>query len=303
LSVNSTRSRMNLTSIFILGSRIPPEVAQEIAGHNADDISTLRAMSLVSSTMRSVAIADLFSVIHFACVEDFARWLDMLSRTPRLGTVVRKVKFSDPAEPWLERHRGLVAAARLWRSDTPPIIPPMPTVRAIEWHGGLLGPFTQQVMVAYLALFPNVRELHLKYFNFESCTSLANILGVCGRLRVLSFSISFVDQSESLDETTAPTASEAARLQLCSFNLAGLQELAVTASGVKEDFLSYLVERSPPAKLKSLVFGRSMESFPCSIDVMEKLLRLGARSLVNLVLDPTLEYSWSEELVTIKSPY
>jgi hypothetical protein len=62
-----------MTISISLPSSNAAEIAHEIAGHNADDVGTLRAMALVSKTTRSVAITHLFSRIHFACVEDFSQ--------------------------------------------------------------------------------------------------------------------------------------------------------------------------------------------------------------------------------------
>jgi hypothetical protein len=73
----------------------------------------------------------LFSSIHFACVEDFSQWLDML-RTPMLNSVVKKVKFSDRKKDSLRR-QGLGSVTELLDSTSPPVIPPLPTVHSVKW--------------------------------------------------------------------------------------------------------------------------------------------------------------------------
>ncbi|KAJ7841639.1 hypothetical protein B0H13DRAFT_2099476, partial [Mycena leptocephala] len=141
-------------------SRIPPEIAHEITGHCAQDMATLRAMSLVSKTTHALAIVHLFSSLHFACAEDFSRWLDMLRRTPALGKVVKKVKLSEPDQDWLRRRRQrFTSTTKLRDSTVPPVIPPMPSVRTVEWEPISLNAAVA-MMVAYMALFPNVEKLH-----------------------------------------------------------------------------------------------------------------------------------------------
>ncbi|KAJ7669370.1 hypothetical protein DFH06DRAFT_182351 [Mycena polygramma] len=174
-------------------SRVPAEIAHEIAAHNADDVPSLRAMCLVSQTMRFLAIEHLFAFIHFAREQDFSWWAAMLHRTPRLRTIVKKVKFSyadfeDKA--WIMRHREVYSPKRLHEAVVPPQIPTMPNIRVVEWEGNEWerdpGSFPISMAVASMALFPNINELHLRYVMFDSLEQVATLLGACGRLRVLS---------------------------------------------------------------------------------------------------------------------
>ncbi|KAJ7512406.1 hypothetical protein B0H11DRAFT_480688 [Mycena galericulata] len=268
-------------------SQIPPEIAHEIAGHNANDVPTLRAMSLVSKFTRSLAIIHLFSFIHFACVEDFSRWLTMLDRTPTLGTIVKRVKFSDEVgQSWLRRHRGLEAATRLRHSAVPPIIPPLPSVRCVAWDDVHF--VTNSTMVAYMALFPNVEKLHLRNKSFSALAQLINLLGACGRLRSLSFETTTVEEVESGSEMEfeAPADSDTP-------DLTALEELVVKDCSYPEevDYLAHLIEDCPPNGLKTLTFGGIFRDEPCSVHATEKLLRLGALSLANLMLDPSFPYT------------
>ncbi|KAJ7811128.1 hypothetical protein B0H13DRAFT_1926918 [Mycena leptocephala] len=59
----------------------------------------------------------------------------MLRRTPALGTVVKKVKLSEADQDWLRRRRrGFASTTKLHGSTVPPVIPPMPSVRTVEWE-------------------------------------------------------------------------------------------------------------------------------------------------------------------------
>ncbi|KAJ7484344.1 hypothetical protein FB451DRAFT_82497 [Mycena latifolia] len=273
--------------------QLPPELLQEITGHNADDVPTLRALSLVSKTMRSMAIKELFSIIHFACAEDFARWLDMLGRTPGPGNIVQKVKFSDLGPLWLERHRGLDKATNISRAAIPPIILHMPNVRVVEWdlNGGN---FKLGMPVAYMALFPNIQRLYLSHMPFSSVMSLANFIAACGSLKVISFLGRLIDSGPQAESDPGDSDAIGTSLQLCPLNFAELEELSVASTYTEgtRDFLVHLVKHSPPVELKSLSFERVMDfdQDPCSIPAMEELLKLAASSLVNLAVEPTL---WS----------
>ncbi|KAJ7698551.1 hypothetical protein B0H17DRAFT_323327 [Mycena rosella] len=280
-------------------SRLPFELAHEIAGHNADDVPALRALALVSKTMRSVAIKDLFSVVHFACAEDLPQWLDMLGRTPTLGNIVRKVKFSlDPNESWLKRHRGLERATSISRTAIPPTIPAMPNARIVEWDGNYGGDVTLRIAAAYMALFPNIQELHLKNMTLISMVTLTNFLCACGRLKVLSFSNTTIYCEDSdYDSEDSDVVRESP--QPGSVNLAELDELVIKSTYIdnQPDFLLHLAEHSPPAKLKSLTFGSAVcteQEGPCSVPAMDSLLQAAAPSLVHLVIEPTLQLSQTQ---------
>ncbi|KAJ7098224.1 hypothetical protein C8R44DRAFT_988770 [Mycena epipterygia] len=304
-------STLHFTSTFPLGSRVPVELADEIAGHNADDVLSLRAMSLVSKTMRSSAITHLFSIVHFACVEDFSRWLDMLERTPRLKIIVKKVKFSDPdsEESWVRRHRGSQSVTRLAHAPVPPTIPPMPNVRVVEWapasNFGVADP-DPTIGIAYMALFPSIKKLFLRNIRFSRLVPLTNFVGACGSLKGLSLTRVGFDESEpdsdDLDDTddrsdgSLPlTMVHRPRLGPSHFDLTNLEELAVVSlkhHDLKKDYLVELLEISPPAALKSLSFSVLFDLLyydteACSLTTIEKLVRLGARSVINLTIEPT----------------
>ncbi|KAJ7098240.1 hypothetical protein C8R44DRAFT_748104 [Mycena epipterygia] len=286
-------------------SRMPAELADEIAGHNAHDVPSLRRMALVSKTVRSSAITHLFSVIHFTCVEDFSRWLDMLRRTPRLGVIVKKVKFSDPNELWARRHSGLQSVTKLTHAPVPPTIPVMPNVRVVEWARAPgtkrfdLAEFDPTIGIAYMALFPSIEKLHLRNIAFRGLVPAANFLSVCKSLKVLSLtSVEFYDSEPDSDSDGGlPLAmTHWSRLSPSPFNLTDLEELAVASIRYpksKKDYLVELLEISPPAALKSLSFDPGIheylnENSPCSaLTTFEKLIRLGAHSVINLAIEPT----------------
>ncbi|KAJ6572129.1 hypothetical protein B0H19DRAFT_1132670 [Mycena capillaripes] len=270
---------------FSAWSQIPPEIAHEIAGHNANDVPSLRAMSLVSRTMRFLAIKHLFSIIHFACPEDFPRWFDMVHRTPTLVTIVKRVKFSEPHYFWLKYHRSPPgfsenqppSARKLAIAPIPPIIPPLPNVSVVEWDS--VG-FKLKMAVEYMALFPNVQQLHLNDMYFLGLNSFTNFLGACGSLKVLSVNETFIEPRDG------------DRLQPGTLNLNGLEELAITdtADLEGEEYLVHLVEHCSPAGLKVLNFGslgHASYNEPCSLWAMERLLRFAAPSVVNLMIEPT----------------
>ncbi|KAJ7676475.1 hypothetical protein B0H17DRAFT_125098 [Mycena rosella] len=223
-------------------SRLPSELAREVTGHNADDVPALRALSLVSKAMRSLAIEELFSVIRFGCAEDVAQWPEMLDRTPRLGNVVRKVKFSrGPNRSWLQGYRNPVTTP-LSDSAIPPIIPPMLSVRVVEWHdtNARYGvSFQLGMAVAYMALFPKVQKVYLSNIYFDRRSSLTKFLGVCGTLKVLSLLDTYPtvsgSESDSSDVSGTPD----------SFDLTELEELVVSSTYIgHKDFLIPLLERS-----------------------------------------------------------
>ncbi|KAJ7199269.1 hypothetical protein C8J57DRAFT_1545199 [Mycena rebaudengoi] len=101
--------------------------------------ASLSAMVLVSQVMLSSAIPHLFSLFHFACAEDFASWLAIVRRTPRLLCVVR-----------LARHRSFIRTSTLLHGTTiPPLLPLMPSVKVV---GGILG-FVPQSRDSLSAIF------------------------------------------------------------------------------------------------------------------------------------------------------
>ncbi|KAJ7902265.1 hypothetical protein B0H13DRAFT_760325 [Mycena leptocephala] len=294
-------------------SRIPPEIAHEIAGHNTDDIATLRAMSLVSKTTRSLAIVHLFSAIHFACAEDFPRWLDMLSRTPTLGTVVKKVKLSEAGKDWLRRRRGLTSATQLRHFTGPPVIPPLPRVHTVKWEQiSLNGAIA--MMVAHMALFPNIEKLHLRNVDLGCFARLTNLLAACGRVKSLSFHSATLEEDSDLEEDytsdvdidsgdESPTdlnlldalendeRRRPERPRETLFDLTALEELEVIDCSYGNDYLPLLMQGSRPNQLKKLSFGDFCREGPCSVLGTEKLLRLGATSLVHLVIDPAFSFT------------
>ncbi|KAJ7746456.1 hypothetical protein DFH07DRAFT_590324 [Mycena maculata] len=305
-------------------SRIPPELAHEIAGHNADDIPTLRALSLASKSTRSSAIIYLFSFIHFACPEDFSQWLDMLDRTPALATIVKRVKLSEPGKDWLRRRRlqrRFQSATELRNSIVPPIIPALPSVHSVEWdythavRGNLV------MMVAHMALFPNVKKLYLNNMGFNRFAELMYLLGACGRLQWLSLETTTVELDEEDNynypeiQSDGDAARESGTLALTvdrerfipsprtPFDLTALEGLVITDCHYPDgnDYFIGLLEDSRPNGLKSLAFGGFCHDEPCSIHATEKLLRLSAPSLVKLVIDPTFQYTDNRQVLDMFS--
>ncbi|KAJ6459821.1 hypothetical protein DFH09DRAFT_1383486 [Mycena vulgaris] len=159
--------------------------------------------------------------------------------------------------------------------------------------------FPLKTALAYMPWFPNTESLHLNNTYFNDLASLTHFLGGCSDLKALVFFNTTISESESEleDESEFESKDDIAmlaglcstRLKLCSFNLTGLEELAVrSSSGEMDEWLLHLVELSPPTKLKSFSFDKFMypESEPCSITAMEKILRLNAPSLINLAVEP-----------------
>ncbi|KAJ7434166.1 hypothetical protein FB451DRAFT_296833 [Mycena latifolia] len=203
----------------------------------------------------------------------------MLGRRPMFGTIVQKVKFSKPDRSWLRRH----AVTELASAALPLIIPPMPNVRVVELHHRY-DELELEIAVAYMDLFPSMQKLCLVELCFPSLISLARFLSACGSLKVLSFQQTMVDDWSEDDSDDI-----AVYLKLCSSNLTELEELSVTSNYFieREDPLTLLVEHFPQAKLKSLSFESLHSDDPCSMPAMERLFRLIAPSLVNLVVHPT----------------
>ncbi|KAJ7619229.1 hypothetical protein DFH06DRAFT_1342086 [Mycena polygramma] len=273
-------------------SRIPPEIAYEIAAHNADDVSSLRAMSLVSKTMRTFAIEHLFSVIHFACSHDMTWWHTMLLRTPKLQTIVKKVKFSDTGRDRTERGRVVRSRKKISGAVVPPKFSVMPNVRVVDWNADDF--IDIRMAVAYLGLFPNLNELYLNNFDLDGFDELATLLAACGKLRLLTLSNTKADAFEldygSEDEWSPRTPTG----RKPTFDLTALEELVVMNCGDPKDpdsdFLIRMVEHSQPTGLKTLAFTFTESTFgrekPCSIRATERLLCLANPSLVNLSLLP-----------------
>ncbi|KAJ7243777.1 hypothetical protein C8J57DRAFT_1725959 [Mycena rebaudengoi] len=271
--------------------RIPAEIADQIAGHN--DVPSLRAMALVSKTMRSSAINHLFSFIHFACAADISFWNGMLDQTPTLGSVVKK---------------ELDVVYPLDGVSILPMIISMPSVKVVEWLD-YSGHFTLDMQIAYMALFSNLDSLHLKFVSFDSFVDFTKLLAACGRVKGLSLEYTGVgddelesesdgDELESdSDDSDGPAPDSIVQQPRVHrvpsvFDLTELEELNVNSTEAGEDFLVRLIKQSPPARLKRLALGSfsyipERQQIPCSALAMEKLLRLGAASLVHLAIQPT----------------
>ncbi|KAJ6491258.1 hypothetical protein C8R47DRAFT_1319601 [Mycena vitilis] len=269
----STILSMQSTPPFLSWSRFPRELADEIAGHNIEDVPTLGAMCLASKAMRLSAIEHLFSTVHFTCADDFNPWwANMLRRTPRLQTAVRKVRFSDKfqTEAWRMRHPGTSYPKQLHEAVIPPQIPIMPNVCVVEWAGDQdLIPIS--VAVAYMALFPNITELRLRSLTFTSMDDLVNLLGSCGRLRVLSTSRTDVLIDALIDRKSTP------------FDLSALEELEI--EGYTCILPLIVTRRFRPAGLLSL---RYLNFETIDIQAAESTLHLATPSLINLDLAPDL---------------
>ncbi|KAJ6600037.1 hypothetical protein DFH09DRAFT_628533 [Mycena vulgaris] len=186
----------------------------------------------------------------------------------------------------------------------PPIIPPMPNVRTDEWDGGYEYDFKPTMAVAYMTLFPAIQKLHLKHMYFGGMISLTTLLSACGRLKVLSFLDTIVCPEEDYDSEDSDniTPLHQGLIVPTPFDLTELEELAVTSTTDGDEYLIPLVDHSPPAGLKFLTFGKvgdRRENNPCSLSTMEKLLRLGAHSVVDLRIDPTFQASDNHEILKI----
>ncbi|KAK7018393.1 hypothetical protein R3P38DRAFT_2634095 [Favolaschia claudopus] len=266
-----------------LWSRIPAEIGHEITAYNAHDVDSLRAMCLASSATRSLAIIHLFSMIHFACVEDFTRWLGMLARTPALKTIPKIVKFSQPDEKWLKRHRKLASATLLHEYSGPPLIPTMPRVRSVEWKQTGYGDCVATAMlVSYLALFPNIRSLRLSRLDL-TYNQLTHVLGACGPLKSLLFA------NVSLGADSQHRGSDAD--DPAPFDLTALEHIEIrTCTDVwRADPISRLIAASQPRRITNLCIGDIFQSTPYRLDSLHELLRFCAPTLVNLVVDPGFE--------------
>ncbi|KAJ7669365.1 hypothetical protein DFH06DRAFT_1468977 [Mycena polygramma] len=249
-------------------SRLPPELALEIAAYNADDAPSLRAMCLVSKAIRSLGIEHLFSFIQFSCAQDFSWWDTMVHRTPRLRNIVKKVKFSNEVsnfedEGWMMRHPEVYAPKGLHEAVVPPQILTMPNVHIVEWEGDLQFSFAVSMACAYMALFPNVTELDLRYLTFSTVVDIVELLSSCRRLRVLSTCCTDVLINTSVDPKSPP------------LDLTALEELRIESYTC----IFPLVQSSPPATLFSLKW---VDFEIEEIQAAEMVLQLAAPSLVNL---------------------
>ncbi|KAJ7044796.1 hypothetical protein C8F04DRAFT_1228546 [Mycena alexandri] len=254
-------------------SQIPIEIWHEIAAHNADDRPSLFAMALVSTALHFSAIEQLFSSVCFSCDQDISWWNTMVERTPRLQTIVRTVTFSGyPRSGWAQSPK------RLREAVVPPQILPMPNVRIVQWNASSID---ISMAVQHLALFPNMKELHLSNMKFNSFDDIARLLGACGPLRVLSFrDTDRVEDSDSDSDFEIPRAVQPANTPW-TLDLTAIEELTFIDCGPEDVFLFGLMENSWPARLKSLTFDGE---YRCSGPEMEKFLRLVAPSLVNLAV-------------------
>ncbi|KAJ7846877.1 hypothetical protein B0H14DRAFT_3677757 [Mycena olivaceomarginata] len=226
-------------------------------------------MSLVSKTTRFLAIPHIFSTIQFACVEDFARWLDILGRTPILGTVVKAVKFFEADRDWLRRWRRLKSAAPLRACTAPPVIPALPSVRSVEWYGMSMSYDNSNsvaMAVAHMVFFHNVDKHCLCGMEF-GFAALASLLGACGQLKSLSFHAATAEEGGSDSEIDSGTAD---RPRQALFDLAALEELVVidskSAHPEGDGTLLRLLQYSRPRRLQTLSFGDVYLEEPCITD-------------------------------------
>ncbi|KAJ7098219.1 hypothetical protein C8R44DRAFT_748082, partial [Mycena epipterygia] len=72
----------------------------------------------------------------------------------------------------------------------------------------------------------------------------------------------------------------------------------------EKDYVVELLEISPPAALKSLSFGVDFGACgcglqPCAITTIKKVVELGARSVINLAIEPTFGLGDSEEFLNM----
>ncbi|KAJ7868741.1 hypothetical protein B0H14DRAFT_3583475 [Mycena olivaceomarginata] len=219
-------------------------------------------MSLVSKTTRFLAIPHIFSTIQFACVEDFARWLDILGRTPILGTVVKAVKFFEADRDWLRRWRRLKSAAPL-RACTAPARDSRLAQRALS----RMVCNSVAMAVAHMVFFHNVDKHCLCGMEF-GFAALASLLATA-------------EEGGSDSEIDSGTAD---RPRQALFDLAALEELVVidskSAHPEGDGTLLRLLQYSRPRRLQTLSFGDVYLEEPC-ITGTEKLLQFGAPSVVN----------------------
>ncbi|KAF8215875.1 hypothetical protein K438DRAFT_614223 [Mycena galopus ATCC 62051] len=262
------RSSKFLESPQAFLSRIPPEIVAEIVRHNANNVSSLCAMAQASKALRSFAIEHVFSAIHFTCAQDITRWDTMLSRTPQLQHIVKKIKFSYDG---IKRYGRARFQQPLHQGTVPPKIPIMPNVHVVEWKSHQYSPIDQSMAIAYMALFPNTTELCLTDMYFDGFDKLAAFLHACGRLRVLCFRSTRVKNYVQIDRENP----------VLKVDLTRLEDLRATGKYNDFAFLTQLVEASQPTEIKSLTFSVGLYS---STLATKKLVRLASPSLVSLSL-------------------
>ncbi|KAJ7018252.1 hypothetical protein C8F04DRAFT_1152101 [Mycena alexandri] len=254
-------------------SKIPTDIAHEIAGHNANDINTLRSMCLVSTAMRSLAIEHLFSTINLASPDDVSQWLSMLSRTPNLNTIVKKIRLSSQAN----RPR----TDDSWSGVPPittPMIPSIPSVRVFEYDGELRTLDASMAMV-HLPLFPNLTELRICRMSFgDSGQILSALLSTYPQIKVLAFSRVSFNQLGQDDPQ-----------EFISFALPSLETLEVTegSGDVEDEVLVEVIKSSRPTAIKSLNCDVFRWEHRCSLVAMNNLLLFASASLTHLTLNPS----------------
>ncbi|KAF8138077.1 hypothetical protein K438DRAFT_725695 [Mycena galopus ATCC 62051] len=261
------------------------DMAHEIAGHNADDAPTLRAMSLVSQATRSSVLRHLFSTIHFACVEDFSRWLDILSWTRTLATAVKKVKFPDQGNRWLGRHRGLKATTPLGGYAALPVIPPSPSVWSIEWYVNSTD-CAITMMFAHMASFPNTEKLHFRSMGFNFA-QLTNLVSACAHFKILSFHSAILAEENEPDyissyDTILPRLLSVAqkcpeRVRETPFDLIALEDLAIRNCASGTETLVHLIQHSQSRELGTLALEVYSHEQSFSVHGTEKLMRFSHR--------------------------
>ncbi|KAJ7636880.1 hypothetical protein FB45DRAFT_907603 [Roridomyces roridus] len=291
-------------------SNVPAELVHEITSYNADDMPTLRAMSLVSKTTRSFATIHLFSMVHFSCVEDFPWWLEMLNRTPDLASHVKKVKFSgDRSQQSMDRLGLTSSVTRLSNSSIIPVLPSLPNVTSVElgeWNNGSI-PIA--MLMTQMSLCPHIRELRLAHVDFYYYTQLVAIIGACGgTLRSLSFErvllkrhhFSSDSESDSDSESEVEPSSPPAYDSDVP-DLSALEELTLEECngypGFDGSLISRLITEHQPSGVRTLTLGYSYQyQFEaCSVSATETLLCLCAPAVVNLSLDPDIDTEYAEE--------
>ncbi|KAJ7255383.1 hypothetical protein C8J57DRAFT_1721918 [Mycena rebaudengoi] len=242
-------------------SKIPLELADEISGHNKHNIPTLCAMALTSKAVRSSAIPHLFSDIYLSCDEDVHTWLEVLSRTPELGTRIVKMVTVCVDEWNMQESKPISDNHAVDMSKVPPI----PSARVVRYDACV-----DVTPASFLSLFPNLTKLQLlgAFVNFSS---MCSFLGACGGLRVLSLGHVKIGGSQL----------EHSMYRSCRHTLVDLtmlQELEINAI-TPHDYFIHLLDHSPPLALKSLGIRIS-----CHIDLLEKVLKLVARSIEKLAV-------------------
>ncbi|KAJ7056217.1 hypothetical protein C8F01DRAFT_1157132 [Mycena amicta] len=255
-----------------LWSDLPPELTIRIAYHNADDVATLRAMRLVSRAMRDVATEPLFSVVRFACQEDFTDWLDMLRETPSLVMAVRKVKVSVSLQG-------------------PPMLPTLPNVEEVEWARKGKDIWSTEFAAMYMRrVFSGATRLSLVDVQFGDLTELSSLLLSCNLLNSLT-----ICRSTNLSLGTAPHLPGAPTVDLSQ-----LHELTLIAHSdarvQNPHSLRLLLQRSQPTQLRVLKLlserdfvdlGADDARNPCSVATIITLLRFAAPSLTHLTINPS----------------